>query len=110
MAFLLQRLLTVLTLFLSMLACNVVAAMGASSVLKQELDWVGSVLENEIRWAEHAMETYNRKHDKFPLRSTIRGAPHVHSQKWTSDSREHLDNNVFEVLVDAHPKTSLRGI
>jgi hypothetical protein len=108
MAFL-QRLFTVLTLFLSMIACNAAAMGGSQSVLKDELEVKGSILQNEIQWAEHAMEKYNRKNGKFPVRSTIQGAAHIHSEKWASDSREHLDNNVFEVLVDEPPKSSLRG-
>jgi hypothetical protein len=81
------------------------------SVLKEEAMFAGSVLQNELKWAEHAIEGYNRKHSKYPLRSSIGGAHHVmFSQAWFDDSRYHLENNAHtDSVTEDTQRKNLRG-
>jgi uncharacterized protein YodC (DUF2158 family) len=81
------------------------------SVLKEEAMFPGSVLRNELKWAEDAIAGYNRKNSKFPLRSSIAGARHgMFSQKWFDDSRNHLENNAHtESVTEDTPRKNLRG-
>jgi hypothetical protein len=82
------------------------------SVLKEEAICAGSVLQNEIKWAEHAIAGYYRNHSTYPLRSSIGGARHhvMFSQEWFDDSRYHLENNAYtESVTEDTPRKSLRG-
>lgn len=44
-----------------------------------------AIIEQELLWAEQAMEGYKRKTGKLPIRSAIRAA-HVHTEAWRQDS------------------------
>jgi hypothetical protein len=90
-------------------------APAVKSVLKEETMFAGSVLQNELKWAEHAIVGYNQKHNRLPLRSSIGGAGARHvmfSQEWFDDSRYHLENNAHTTkmsMTKETPRKNLRG-
>jgi hypothetical protein len=109
-----------LTWIVSLLSSNLLPVCEAStydavkeSVLKEEAMLPGSVLQNELRWAEDAIAGYNLKHNKYPLRSSNGGASRVmFSEEWFDDSKYHLENNVHKaylVTEEDTPRKNLRG-
>jgi hypothetical protein len=64
------------------------------------------VIRLELEWAEHSLEGYKRQNDKFPLRSSIGTANHVHTDEWMMESVKLL---LQEKSPKKIPKTQLRG-
>ena len=61
------------------------------SLLERELIMPGTLLQNEIKWAQDSMEMYHRQKHKFPLRSSLEGSPqNIHTEQWEEKSLEHL--------------------
>lgn len=63
------------------------------------------IIRHELEWAEHSLEGYKRRNDKFPLRSSIGTANHVHTKEWIMESVKLLQDKSPE----KSPKTQLRG-
>lgn len=60
-----------------------------------------AIIEQELRWAERAMEGYKQKKGIIPTRSSIRAA-HVHTDDWRRDSISLLQQE----LPDRRPSSS----
>lgn len=75
------------TLLLSFISSSILT--GTSVVVGQEwqfpLTAEDAIIEQELEWAERAMEGYKQKMGIIPTRSSIR-ARHVHTQDWRKDS------------------------
>jgi hypothetical protein len=56
-----------------------------NSILHDELEHEGSILLNELQWAENALKMYNQRNNKLPVRSPI-----THdSMEWIMESANH---------------------
>lgn len=97
---------SIIILTLAMLVRNVAADLASPAI---DHPAMGSIIENELKWAAHAIENYNRKNNKLPFRPSIREI-HVHSDDWYHASKSHLENN--HIVVDPgspSPQKNLRG-
>jgi hypothetical protein len=62
-----------------------------SSNAQQQGEWdmpltaEDSIIQQELEWAEKAMENYKRKTGSMPLRSSIQAA-HVHTEEWRREA------------------------
>jgi len=67
------------------------AMSSSSTTLVAAVDWElpltaeDAIIQQELEWAERAMEGYKQKKGIIPTRSSIRAA-HVHTEDWRQDS------------------------
>lgn len=84
--------------FIGLLSCSATSQASAqsnaflalqNSILHDELEHEGSILLNELQWAENALKMYNQRNNKLPVRSPI-----THdSMEWIMESASHLQEN-----------------
>lgn len=66
-----------------------------------------AIIQQELEWAERAMEGYKQKKGIIPIRSSIRAA-HVHTEDWRQDTISLLTQNDHEFEQELGAR-SLRG-
>lgn len=68
-----------------------------------------AIIQQELEWAERAMEGYRQKKGHIPTRSSIRAA-HVHTDDWRQDSISLLQSSGdFEQELEASNLRGARG-
>ena len=67
-----------------------------------------ALIQQELEWAERAMEGYKRKTGSIPTRSSIRAA-HVHTEEWRRDSITLLSRGSSDDYETEVTTRNLRG-
>jgi hypothetical protein len=67
-----------------------------------------ALIQQELEWAERAMEGYKRKTGTIPTRSSIRAA-HVHTEEWRKDSISLLSRGSSDDYKTEASSRNLRG-
>lgn len=90
-------------------------ASGSSNILTvQAQDWAmpltaeDAIIQQELEWAEQAMEKYKRKTGTMPLRSSIRAA-HVHTEEWRREAMDMLAKGASPEFEQELSARNLRG-
>lgn len=107
-----RRIHLLLLLLIELLSAVAVAAPAPPPLDSMVLVTEEDILQQELEWAEQAMEGYKRKTGKLPIRSSIRAA-HVHTEAWRQDSIDVVQGRSstkeWELLDFPNSSQKLRG-
>lgn len=95
-------------LLLLLLAISGIHAVSATEEWQFPLTAEDALIQQELEWAERAMEGYKLKTGTMPTRSSIRAA-HVHTEEWRKDSISLLSRGSSGDYGTAASARNLRG-